>query len=109
MRIELLYIDECPNWELTLHLLRSVLDSTGHADVPITAELIDSEASAGRWEFAGSPSVLVDGVDLVPSDGPIRSLACRLYITPDGPAGHPTRRQLEEAIIAHASEVRGGR
>ena len=102
MRIDLLYIDGCPNWERTLHLLRSALDSTGHADVPIRAELIDSEASADRWAFAGSPSVLADGVDLLPSDGPIRSLACRLYRTPDGPAGHPTRSELVAALIAHA-------
>ena len=50
MRIDLLYIDACPNWEQTLRLLRMDFDSTGHAKiVPIGVELIDSEESADRY------------------------------------------------------------
>ena len=102
MRIELLHIDDCANLEETLRLLRSALDSTGHRDVPIEVETIDSEYAAEQWNFAGSPTILADGVDLFPSDDRTRSLACRVYVTPRGIAGHPTQAQLEEAIIAHA-------
>ncbi|MFE6254797.1 hypothetical protein [Agromyces sp. NPDC057865] len=64
--------------------------------------MIDSEDAAGRWAFAGSPTILADGVDLFPSGGRMRSLACRVYATPRGLAGHPTQAQLEEAIISRA-------
>jgi hypothetical protein len=100
MRIELLHIAECPNWAETARLLRSALDSTGHRDVPIGVQLIASEESAEEWGFAGSPTILADGVDLFPSRDRARSLACRTYVTPRGMAGHPTLAQLEEAIIS---------
>ncbi|MGH8775740.1 MAG: hypothetical protein ACRDWI_11380 [Jiangellaceae bacterium] len=48
--------------------------------------------------FHGSPSVLVDGRD--PSshgDQPV-GLACRVYQTPEGPAGAPTIDQLRAAL-----------
>lgn len=101
MRIELLHIADCPNWEETLRLLRSALDATGHQAVPIGVETIDSEETADAWAFAGSPTILANGIDLFPSGGRMRSLACRVYATPHGLAGHPTQAQLEEAIIAH--------
>ncbi|TYL54218.1 thioredoxin family protein [Agromyces mariniharenae] len=99
-RIELLHIADCPNWEETLRLLRSALDATGHRAVPIGVQLLDSQEAAGAWAFAGSPTILVDGVDLFPSAGRTRSLACRVYATPRGFSGHPTRAQLEEAIVS---------
>ena len=102
MRIELLHIADCPNWEDALRLLRSALDSTGHQDIPIGVELIDSQEAADGWAFAGSPTILADGIDLFPPGGRMRSLACRVYATPLGLSGHPTQAQLEEAIIAHA-------
>ena len=85
-----------------MRLLRSALDSAGHPEVLIGVQLIDSEESADRWGFAGSPTILVDGIDPFPSDAGSRSLACRLYLTPDGLAGHPTRGQLEDAVASHA-------
>ncbi|MCD2443543.1 thioredoxin family protein [Agromyces sp. SYSU K20354] len=102
MRVDLLYIAECPNWEEARRLLRSALDSTEHQDVPIGVHLIDSEDSAGGREFAGSPTILVDGVDLFPSGGRTRSLACRVYATPGGFAGHPTHAQLEDALLSRS-------
>ena len=101
MRIELLHIDDCANLEETLRLLRSALDATGHHDVPIGVETIDSEYAAEQWGFAGSPTILADGVDLFPSENRTRSLACRVYVTPRGISGHPTQTQLEEAIVSH--------
>ena len=52
---------------------------------------------AARLEFHGSPTVLVDGVDLFPTQ-PVRSLACRVYATERGYAGAPTPSQIEEAL-----------
>jgi hypothetical protein len=45
-------------------------------------QLIDSEESADRWSFAGSPTILLDGIDPFFSDTGAGSIACRLYLTP---------------------------
>ncbi|MUN06116.1 thioredoxin family protein [Agromyces luteolus] len=102
MRVELLHLADCPNWEQTLRLLREVLDATGHHDVLITASVIDPGEPAVDTRFAGSPTILVDGTDPFASDQSENAHACRVYVTPDGIAGHPTRAQLEEVIRSHA-------
>ena len=47
--------------------------------------------------FHGSPTILVDGSDPFPASGP-PGLACRIYDTPDGPAGTPSEDQLRAAL-----------
>ncbi|WP_084620701.1 hypothetical protein [Agromyces italicus] len=101
MRAEVLHIEECPSWEDAGRGLRSALDATGHRDVAITFTLIASAADATRLPFAGSPTILIDGQDLFPSDGRTTDLACRVYLTPKGLAGRPTQEQVEIALIAH--------
>lgn len=48
--------------------------------------------------FHGSPSILVDGVDVFAGAGAGLDLSCRLYQTPDGPAGAPSVDQLRAVI-----------
>ena len=101
MRAEVLYIEECANWEEAGRSLRAALDSAGHPDVPIGFTLVASGTEAARVHFAGSPTILIDGQDLFPSDGRTSDLACRVYVTPNGLAGRPTQEQLETALTAH--------
>jgi hypothetical protein len=101
MKAELLHIEECPSWEEAGRSLRAALDSTGHRDVPITFTLVASATEAARVPFAGSPTILIDGQDLFPSDGRTSDLACRVYLTPKGLAGRPTQEQLETELTAH--------
>lgn len=51
-----------------------------------------------RVGFHGSPSVLVDGVDRFSDPAAPVGLSCRIYQTPDGPAGSPTIEQLREIL-----------
>ena len=101
MKAEVLHIEECPSWEQAGRSLRAALDSTGDRDVPITFRLVASPTEAARVPFAGSPTILIDGQDLFPSDGRTSDLACRVYLTPKGLAGRPTQEQLETALTAH--------
>lgn len=101
MRAEILHIEECPSWEAAGRSLRAALDSTGHRDVPIAFTVIASASEAARVPFAGSPTIVIDGQDLFPSDGRTRDLACRVYMTPKGLAGRPTQEQVEAALTAH--------
>lgn len=97
MKVELLHIVDCPNTVIAVENARAALDALGLADVPVELVTIHSEAEAANTRFGGSPTILVDGVDLFPTT-PVRSLACRVYATESGYAGAPTVKQLRTAI-----------
>ncbi len=98
MRVEILHIDECPNWQEAGVRVRAALDATGHSEAAIEYRLLTSSADAATVAFAGSPTILVDGTDAFPSDGRTSDLACRVYQTETGLAGMPTIGQLTVAI-----------
>lgn len=78
--------------------VRAALDATGNADVPLEYRLLTTSAEAAGVPFAGSPTILIDGVDAFPSGGRITALACRVYSTGGGLAGAPTTEQLIEVF-----------
>lgn len=101
MDVALLYFDDCPNWQETARHLERLAGELG--DVVITHRLVDTPEEAERTRFRGSPSLIADGVDLfADSDAPV-GLACRVYQTPEGPAGSPTLDQLRAALRAERS------
>ncbi|MFJ4044182.1 hypothetical protein ACIPV2_00370 [Microbacterium sp. NPDC089987] len=97
MMIELLHIVGCPNTDITEANTRAALDTLGLGAVPIESVTIRTEAEAVSTRFGGSPTILVDGVDLFPT-APVHSLACRVYATENGYAGAPTASQITEAL-----------
>jgi hypothetical protein len=99
--IELLHIANCPNSGETLLRLQQAVENTMPSNTVIKYTLIDSAETAAKVLFAGSPTILVDGVDLFPTDGRTNDLACRIYFTPNGMAGSPTQQQIEAALAAH--------
>ncbi len=98
MDIELLYFTGCPNWEIADERLAVVL--AGRPDVTLTRHLVESAEEAERRGFHGSPSILVDGIDVFADEDAAVGLSCRVYRTPDGPAGAPTVEQLRAAIAS---------
>jgi hypothetical protein len=99
MKVEILHIDACPNWEEAGRRTADALLATGHEHVPVVLRRLESPEDAATVPFAGSPTIVVDGADLFPTDSRITDLACRVYSTPDGLAGVPTSGQLVEALI----------
>lgn len=59
---------------------------------------MDTLEAAQRVGFRGSPTILVDGRDPFASGDEPVGLSCRVYATPDGPAGAPTTDQLREVL-----------
>lgn len=98
MNVQLLHIDECPNWEATGVQLRNALDAVGKPDVDIETILLTTPEEAARYAFAGSPTILIDGEDPFPNGGTTTDLACRVYNTGDRLAGSPTNEQLIQAV-----------
>ncbi len=96
MDVVLQYFDDCPNWrEAAEHLEVLVGEVPG---LVVSLQRVETGDDAERASFRGSPSILIDGVDpFGPDDAPV-GLACRVYPTPDGPAGSPTLEQLRIAV-----------
>ncbi len=97
MQVQLLYFDGCPNYLKTITLLREALSAGGSSD-EIELVNVDTPEAAERWQFRGSPTILIDGKDpFLDRDAPV-GLSCRIYLTPDGLAGSPTAPQLQTAL-----------
>lgn len=95
MDVELVYFDGCPHWETADTRLRHV---AGEVGVPVRRRRVrEGDDLTG---FGGSPTILIDGHDPFRRTGPgsLEGLSCRLYGTPEGPAGSPTIDQLRAAL-----------
>jgi len=64
----------------------------------VTRRQVRTTEEAERVGFHGSPSILLNGVDAFADWDAGIGLACRVYVTPGGPAGAPTLEQLHAAI-----------
>jgi hypothetical protein len=84
MNIEFLYYEDCPSHDQALERLEQVMAEEGIiADIKITK--IETESQAIERQFVGSPTILVDGQDIVP---PVENaqfgLGCRVYRLENG-------------------------
>jgi hypothetical protein len=98
MRIALTYFDDCPNWQVAYERLAVALVTAGLEDTVIERALVTSEEEAVTLGFAGSPTILVDGVDPFREEAPHAGLSCRLYMTPDGMQGAPSVDQIAAVL-----------
>jgi hypothetical protein len=101
--VQVVHIDDCPNSAVAGERMRAALDAVGLTSVPVEFVLVRTPQDAADVEFAGSPTFLIDGVDVFPLGVRTTDLACRVYMTESGLAGLPTTSQLEAAIRARAS------
>jgi hypothetical protein len=101
MDVEILHISNCPSWVEAGERLRSALDERGLESTAIRYRLLSTAADAADATFSGSPTILVDGVDLFPGAARSQDLSCRIYVTPDGVSGVPSTDQIVEALGAH--------
>jgi hypothetical protein len=99
MQVELLYVEDCPNWEKTDRRLRDLAAAMGFT---IRRHVVASPEQAEAYGMRGSPTILVDGADPFARADQPPSLSCRLYQTPEGLAGAPTVEQLREVLGARS-------
>lgn len=93
----MLYFDGCPSYRVAEELLREALVESGHAH-RIAMIRIASEAEARRQRFLGSPTIRIDGVDPFAHGEADYGMECRVFATPDGLKGWPTKTMLQEAL-----------
>jgi len=95
--IEVLYFSGCPSWAQTTKDINIVLDELGIIAV-IALIKVASDEDAKKHKFPGSPTIRINGQDLFPVDQPNFSLQCRVYPTPEGLKGTPSREMLHERL-----------
>jgi hypothetical protein len=85
-------------------MLREAVAEAGLDPGSIDIREIDTEASAEREGFVGSPTIRIDGADLQPpaEDEPL-GLTCRIYRRRDGSTSPlPDGADLRDALAAAA-------
>lgn len=98
MQVTVRYFDGCPNWPLAYERAQAALTARGRDPDVVRLERVATAAEAKRTGFRGSPTILIDGNDPFADRHAPVGLACRLYETPEGPAGSPTTEQILAAL-----------
>jgi hypothetical protein len=105
--IELLWWEGCPSWKQTLEDLRDAVAGAGLDPDRIVVREIDDDAHAEAERFVGSPTIRVDGEDILPpGDGEMPSLTCRVYHLRDGRVSPtPDPDDLRDALTRVATRA----
>jgi hypothetical protein len=80
VKVEVLYVAECPSHPAAVELVRRVLAAEGVA-ADIHEVLVKDEGMANELKFCGSPTIRINGRDVAGDSQRQRSyaLSCRLY------------------------------
>lgn len=103
MKIELLYILDCPWCVRAKELIRRSLKGL-KVKADIEEILIDSDEKAGKYNFVGSPTIKINGKDIQEEVSKGRCLPCeefakcRIYFYKGKQYPYPPKEMIEEAI-----------
>src|SRR5438128_10218807 len=99
MRVEVLFIEDCPNHGEAVEIVRAALRAAGHSEQIHQVE-IRTQAEAEALAFLGSPSVRLNGVDIEPEARSQRTygLSCRTYRAGAARSGVPSMALVLGAI-----------
>jgi hypothetical protein len=105
-KVELLWWQGCPSWERALAILREEMSAVGLDPASVEVHEVRTDEDAMDEAFVGSPTIRVDGRDLLPPDGEPAGLTCRVYRLRDGRISPlPDRADLHDTL---ANAIEGG-
>lgn len=102
--VQILHVPGCHNLDLARRRVQEAINRLG-VDIDVLERVVDTETLAADAGMAGSPTILVDGRDVVDPGETGMSLSCRLYRTPTGHEGAPS---VDAIVSALSSLVRDG-
>src|SRR5580700_5235254 len=107
VNVELLWWEGCPSTERALAAVREALTDLGLEAVEVSTREIKDDGDAVQTGFIGSPTILIDGVDLVPAAADEQiGLSCRVYRRRDGRVSPiPDPDDLREALRGAAERA----
>jgi hypothetical protein len=101
LRVELLALEDCPHLERAQHDLESVLGKR-IIETPVQLIFVGSLEDAEFLGFQGSPTIRIDGEDVVPQPDLPVALGCRIYRDEGGRMlGSPPIESIRAAVDAH--------
>ena len=99
MKVEVLYIADCPNHKPAVEQARAALQAVG---VPVSVEEVEvrTKADAETWRFLGSPTVRVNGLDVEPEARGVQhfGVGCRSYTENGIRSGLPSKELIQTAL-----------
>jgi hypothetical protein len=98
MNIEVLAVPDCPHLAEAVARLRVAVAVTRTEGAFVSERVIENEPQAAAAGMNGSPTILIDGVDLFPVWPAEPSVSCRLYRSRAGIEGVPTVDALVDAL-----------
>lgn len=109
--IELLWWEGCPSTEPALAQLREALEDLGIENAEVRKREIRTDADAQAAGFVGSPTILVDGIDVAgASPSEPAALNCRVYRLRDGRISPtPDPDDLREVLAKAAARAAAAR
>jgi hypothetical protein len=80
MKVEILYVPDCPSHPAAVKLIKNVLAAHG-ITVHVHEVLVTDERTARELKFLGSPTIRINGRDVTgsPEAAGVFALSCRLY------------------------------
>jgi hypothetical protein len=113
--LELLWWEGCPSTDRALAELRAALAELGLERIKVATREIRTDGDAAQARFAGSPTILIDGVDFTAPTGSEETgeetvgLNCRVYHRRDGRISPtPDPDDLREALRRAAEHAEVG-
>lgn len=100
--IEFQYFDGCPNAKATLNSLMEVSDELGINENDISIVEVPDIESAEKSRFQGSPTILVNGVDIYTDSEPFGyNYSCRVYSFDGEQTGIIPKEYIKEKILKY--------
>ena len=99
MRVEVLYVAECPSHPAAVKLVKDVLAAEGIV-ADIREVLVADQRMAGELGFCGSPTIRINGRDIAGEQRKAQTftLSCRLY-PGSKPTGVPPAEIIHRAVL----------
>lgn len=108
MHVELLFWSGCPSHPRALSQLRAAMAELGLDPDTVQVREIETATDAQRERFVGSPTIRIDGHDILPaSDDEPYGLACRVYHRRDGRISPtPDPADVRDALVRARTRTR---
>lgn len=78
MKVEVLYVADCPSHTPAVRLLEDILAAEG-IRAEVTEVLVVDAEMASKLKFRGSPTIRINGRDIAGESSDTGTFACRLY------------------------------
>ena len=106
VQVQILVVPDCPHAAPAAVMVTRLLGELNPSATNVRTTVVTDAQQAAALGFAGSPTVLVNGVDPFAGSTDQVGLGCRLYRTPAGLSGLPDADLLRAALSAAMTDER---